>query len=299
MNLLLRSPTESWSVTIDMLREELCANLASVNRIARIGAIWDVDYDLTLDPSRAPSAVGALRDQLRQECDDRVRGHFQRFIVKWQKSSADEIGDFNFDTKPELENYELKEVNWTDFSGKKETLNGYENTALFSYAHADNNYHNEILTVAASVLNEAAYIHSGKNNFLEIVYDLRNIDLGDNWKDKIDQMIDRATIFIPILSPAYFSSEHCMYELEQFSKKMERSSGRGLIMPVHFVGLEELQAKKNPTIEKLLERQHAKWGWLRFKVDEIKKSERVTEEIDEFGLGLVRAISRINQTDGS
>jgi hypothetical protein len=46
----------------------------------------------------------------------------------------------------------------------------------------------------------------------EIFQDIDGIGLGEHWRGKLDEMLDHARFFIPILTPSYFTSEPCRDE---------------------------------------------------------------------------------------
>ncbi len=280
-----------------MLRDELRTNLASPNRFARIGVIWDVDFDLMADSSQMSLALGLFEQRLDRESDDRVREHLRRFIQKWRMdpNMDDERPPFAIEISKRPS--ELREFGTQRFHHDGRELLSERNTALFSYSHTDDEYHRNILTIMASVMNEAVHIHSGRRDVLEVVYDLRNIDVGDEWKNRIDLMIGEARIFIPILSPSYFESDECMDELRKFLAHLENDEKRRVIMPIRFVDFDTSLLEQDTAASKLLQRQHVDWTWLRFKVDDIKKSEQVTKAIDAFGYQLVKTISEIRRAD--
>jgi hypothetical protein len=69
----------------------------------------------------------------------------------------------------------------------------------------------------------------------EIFQDVDDIDVGERWSDKLDQMLDDARFFIPILTPNYFGSKACRDELGKFLKA-EKAKGRGdLVLPVYYI----------------------------------------------------------------
>ena len=50
----------------------------------------------------------------------------------------------------------------------------------------------------------------------EIFQDVDDIGIGEHWSGKLEQMLDQARFFIPIVTPSYFTSEACREELEKF-----------------------------------------------------------------------------------
>lgn len=106
----------------------------------------------------------------------------------------------------------------------------------------------------------------------EIFQDVEGIGLGQKWKDVLDEMLDQARFFIPILTPKFFSSRPCREELIKFLE-MERRAGRqDLVMPVYWITCPVLEEKhlkaKDELAQAIDERQRWDWRDLRFKASE-------------------------------
>lgn len=59
----------------------------------------------------------------------------------------------------------------------------------------------------------------------EIFQDVDGIGLGEKWPGKLDQILDEARFFIPIITPNFFSSKACRDELEKFLKAEKDRGG--------------------------------------------------------------------------
>ncbi|MBV9860012.1 MAG: TIR domain-containing protein [Alphaproteobacteria bacterium] len=69
-----------------------------------------------------------------------------------------------------------------------------------------------------------------------VVFDRSDIRWGDDWRRRVERLLDETPIFLPILSPGWFASEPCRFELETYLAKRAASPGRPpIILPVHFV----------------------------------------------------------------
>ena len=79
------------------------------------------------------------------------------------------------------------------------------------------------------------------------------LTLGDEWIPRIEDGIDQARIFIPLVTDNYIASRICLGELTRFYSRMERHEKSDLnILPV-LAGISE-EGKRNGNIRPILER---------------------------------------------
>ncbi|MGH1478396.1 MAG: TIR domain-containing protein [Geminicoccales bacterium] len=95
------------------------------------------------------------------------------------------------------------------------------------------------------------------------VDDEEGIGLGERWKYKLDEMLDKARFFIPILTPSYFRSEPCRQKPRMFLDLEQKVGRRDLMLPIYWIScpvLEEghLKAADELALE-IDERQ--RWDW--------------------------------------
>ncbi len=105
---------------------------------------------------------------------------------------------------------------------------------------------------------------SGKQfHIFQDVDDETGIGLGERWKDKLDEMLDRARFFIPILTPSFFRSEPCRQELRTFLDLERRVGRRDLVLLIYWIScpvLEEGHLKaRDELAQEIDERQ--RWDW--------------------------------------
>ena len=101
----------------------------------------------------------------------------------------------------------------------------------------------------------------------EIFQDVDGIGLGEHWPDKLNEMLDQARFFVPILTPLYFKSKPCRGELEKFAQ-LERKAGRDdLILPIYWRTCPVLEDKElcaaNPLATLIDSRHRLDWRDLR------------------------------------
>ena len=103
------------------------------------------------------------------------------------------------------------------------------------------------------------------------VDDSEGIALGQKWKDVLDEMLDQARFFIPILTPSFFRSQPCRNELAKFLE-LERSSGRqDLVLPIYWIRcpvLEEGNSKTEDTLAEVLD-ERQRWDWRQLVFEEL------------------------------
>jgi DNA-binding response OmpR family regulator len=90
---------------------------------------------------------------------------------------------------------------------------------------------------------------------IAVWYAPSTITIGDEWIQRIEDGIDQAKIFIPILTDNYIASPICLGELTRFYGRMERHEKPDLtILPV-LAGISE-EGKRHGNIRPVLERYH-------------------------------------------
>jgi formylglycine-generating enzyme required for sulfatase activity len=137
--------------------------------------------------------------------------------------------------------------------------------ALISYTRFDDENDGAFLTAFRERLSREVQAHRGEP--FPIFQDTEDIKLGQPFAERIKDALATITFFIPILTPSFFKSEWCRYELEQFLQR-EASMGRNdLVLPVYYIrvpGLERAAARANdPLLQTLAERQYIDWRKLR------------------------------------
>lgn len=131
----------------------------------------------------------------------------------------------------------------------------------------------------------------GTDGFFDVVYDAKDIKIGDLWQRKLDIILDRTNFLIPILSPNYVQSKHCLYELEKFMSRERDQKTDDLIFPIKFIKLDNVDTGNSSIVKNLLRRQYVDWTDLRF---EQSASNKVFVAVDGLAQQIVDAISRLS-----
>src|SRR5262249_9885534 len=119
--------------------------------------------------------------------------------------------------------------------------------AFLSYARFEDPKEQERITKLCELLTYE--VHSvGKESF-RIFQDTRDIRVGQQWKKRVEDTINSATLLITVLTPGFFRSEYCRRETEQFLER-ERTLGRNdLLFPLYYLkvrALDEAVERKQP-----------------------------------------------------
>lgn len=90
-------------------------------------------------------------------------------------------------------------------------------------------------------LSETAVEFSGES--FNIFQDVEGIGIGGHWPDKLDEMLQQARFFIPIITPKFFKSERCRDELTGLWSRSGKSVAA--ISFCRFTGLPARCSKKD------------------------------------------------------
>jgi flagellar biosynthesis GTPase FlhF len=138
--------------------------------------------------------------------------------------------------------------------------------ALMSYTRFDDQNDGAFLTAFRERLSHEVRAQSGQE--FRIFQDTKDIKWGEQFQERIDSTLDTITFFIPILTPSFFASEFCRYELETFLAREQELGRSDLVLPVYYIevaALENVDLRVNdPLMQTLAARQRIDWRELRF-----------------------------------
>ncbi|HEV2859509.1 MAG TPA: right-handed parallel beta-helix repeat-containing protein [Pyrinomonadaceae bacterium] len=136
--------------------------------------------------------------------------------------------------------------------------------AFLSYVHEDDK-HGHITKLCERLTDE---VQTAVGEEFNIFQDRKDIQWGQNWRERIEGSIDEVTFLIPVITPRFFNSKHCRDELRRFLER-EKALGRSdLILPIYFVDTpllnsDELRAKDD-LAQAIASRQYGDWRELRW-----------------------------------
>jgi formylglycine-generating enzyme required for sulfatase activity len=126
-----------------------------------------------------------------------------------------------------------------------------------------------------------------------IFQDLHAIRSGQDWERRLTELLDEASFFVPILTPAYFTSPACREEAEFFLARMRAMGRDDLVFPLYYLnvsGLDDKGMKAADSLMASLTRPNwLDWRSLRFRVD---RSPTVKKQIAKFASDIIDALQR-------
>jgi hypothetical protein len=133
--------------------------------------------------------------------------------------------------------------------------------AFLSYTRSDDQHDRG--AISKFRLRLASAVRAVTGEAFEIFQDIDGLGLGERWLDKLDEMLDQARFFIPILTPSYFKSEACRDELQKFLDAEKRRRRNDLVLPIYYIQcpvLEEADLREADHLARIVsERQ--RWDW--------------------------------------
>lgn len=140
--------------------------------------------------------------------------------------------------------------------------NAFDRASVFlSYARSDDEHEGGLVSNLRDALISEFRFQTGQDLF--VFHDKTNIDLGENWRRKLEENLDTTSFLLVVLTPSYMKSAACREELQRFLQR-ERDQGRDdLVLPVYYATL-PTEASHDKMAQALLERQYVDWRNLRF-----------------------------------
>ena len=262
-----------------MLDEQTRSNLLSSDKFIRLGALASLNLGLKREAWRRPAILADLKTLLRDERDPDVLELLQGIFENFDPLCAPQDPEEDHCTADYGPGFGEAAADFQVQSTRK--------TALLSYAHRDNNFHKDAIRTMGDIMAQAVNIYLGSDDLFEIFYDTKSIKPGEKWQDRIDNAISEASLLIPILSPSFFSSKHCVYEVGRFLWRQRQTGLNNLILPILFVDLDKSSTESGFLKNELLKRQVFDWRNLRF---EDIESKPVTQAIDNLATRIIDAI---------
>ena len=139
--------------------------------------------------------------------------------------------------------------------------------AFMSYARSDDQ--GAKLTAFRERLSDAVKEVRGEE--FPIFQDRDAITWGENWKRRIYDALDTATLLLVIITPGFFGSTECSDEVNRFLYREKKLGRDDLVLPVYWISTPELESaawrRANRLADVLASRQWQDWRDLRFQPD--------------------------------
>ena len=138
--------------------------------------------------------------------------------------------------------------------------------AFLSYTRLDDS-DDDISRLRAKLEIVVRQVMGAEGQDFRIFQDTEGIDVGEHWPSKLDAAIANARFFIPVLTPGFFGSKFCSYELTRFRSIEEAVERKDLILPIYWRTADEVDNpgnhKDNPVAQLLGGRERIDWRELR------------------------------------
>lgn len=164
--------------------------------------------------------------------------------------------------------------------------------AFLSYTRFDDKYLNGGISALREALEQSVQARTGKP--FRIFQDVDDIKPGDAWARKLDQAIEAAQLFIPILTPNFFTSDFCRREAMAFLDYEARAGRDDLVLPIYLLDSDQLNDEQcrqaDEIARRLHERQYADWRKLRFNLQD----NATQPHVYELAGAIANAVTKIN-----
>lgn len=121
--------------------------------------------------------------------------------------------------------------------------------AFMSYARFDDQHNSGQLTKFRKLLSGEVRAHLGVQ--FDIFQDTSDIAWGQDWKKRICAGIDECALFMPIITPSFFTSPACRDELERIIARESELGRDDLILPIYYISCPILDGTQNPEDDRL------------------------------------------------
>ncbi|HUY76182.1 MAG TPA: toll/interleukin-1 receptor domain-containing protein, partial [Ktedonobacterales bacterium] len=112
-------------------------------------------------------------------------------------------------------------------------MNKVQPAAFMSYAQFNDRHDDGFLTQLREKLSGEVQAQTGQP--FHIFQDRKDIRWGQQWRERIEDSLDSATLLIPIITPSYLLSEPCRNEFQRFLQREAKLNRNDLILPIYYI----------------------------------------------------------------
>lgn len=132
-------------------------------------------------------------------------------------------------------------------------------SVFLSYVHADDAYHDGMLTAFARAVEEAC---DYKGVPIELRLDKDTLQWGDDWSERLQQEVERTTFLLAMVTNRYVASQACREEFIQFRTKTQAAGYNGLLtLLVDAPNWDRMDLRTDPTTQ-LIRDTISRYQWL-------------------------------------
>ncbi len=122
---------------------------------------------------------------------------------------------------------------------------------FISYRRDDNEAFGAVVDRLRTDIQALFEAQTGKT--LNVFLDRESIGWGETWRDKINESVTAATLFLPVITMRYFNSSACRDELWAFAEAARRRGLTDLVLPIVLMGSDQLSADSDSPEIQLIE----------------------------------------------
>ena len=163
--------------------------------------------------------------------------------------------------------------------------------AFMSYVRFDDEHNGGQLSNFRKLLSGEVRAVTGRQFY--IFQDTADITLGQDWKGAICAGIDECALFMPIITPSFFNSDACRYELERFAARESELGRNDLILPIYYITCPLLEdnpgEEDDPLVRVIAERNYFDLRDLRGRPRSVR---RFSTKLTELAMQVVAGIER-------
>lgn len=168
-------------------------------------------------------------------------------------------------------------------AGTSDIVTAHLATAYMSYTRFDDLYVNGALTLFRERLNGEIRAQTG--GAFHIFQSTQDIQWGQSTRDRLAQIINSVTFFIPVITPSYFNDETCRTELRLFLEREQALERQDLILPIYYLTIPALEdpsrLSDDPLIKAIADRLYVDWRDLRFETFDSPRARRLIATMAE------------------
>jgi hypothetical protein len=145
-----------------------------------------------------------------------------------------------------------------------ESVNPMKYDGFLSYVRLDDKAENgRIVQLSKDIADQFGLMSSSR---LEIFVDKMAIGWGDDWRNRISEALNQGTFFIPIITPRYFESSACIWELQEFNSTAEALGLEALLKPILYIDFDDFNSEEpsNEYVKMIKNYNFVSWTDLRF-----------------------------------
>ena len=173
---------------------------------------------------------------------------------------------------------------------------GSSYAGFWSYVHEDDNAERgRIVQLGRDVVAQYEMTTGDK---IELFLDKDGLIWGDEWRAKLDEHLNSAGFFIPVMTPRYFLSAECRHEFHQFALNAKKLGIEELLLPIYYVTVPEFDddSGDDELIKIAQTFQRKDWRSLRFEDIDSKDYRSSVAEIASHLANANRVVEDRNKT---